>query len=212
MAKSATDAGDSEAAGERLIFQSAERNKGPILEVLTGVLPAAGTVLEIASGTGQHVVHFAAALPRLHWQPSDPDAELRESIRRHTAASGLENIGPPLDLDVFTQSWPVSNADALVAINMLHVAPWPATAALFTGAATLLASGSVLVTYGPYRRDGAHTSAGNAAFDTQLRAQHANWGIRELEAVTAEAESAGFDRSDVVAMPANNLCLVFLRR
>lgn len=191
---------------------AADRNKGPILEVLTGVLPAAGTVLEIASGTGQHVVHFAAALPQLHWQPSDPDAELRESIRRHTAASGLENIGPPLDLDVFTQPWPVSNADALVAINMLHVAPWPATAALFTGAATLLASGSVLVTYGPYRRDGAHTSAGNAAFDTQLRAQDANWGIRELEAVTAEAESAGFDRSDVVAMPANNLCLVFLRR
>ncbi|HCN06496.1 MAG TPA: SAM-dependent methyltransferase [Lentisphaeria bacterium] len=191
---------------------AAERNKGPILEVLTGVLPVAGTVLEIASGTGQHVAHFAAALPQLHWQPSDPDAELRESIRRHTAASGLENIGPPLDLDVFMQPWPVNNADAVVAINMLHVAPWPATAALFTGAATLLVSGSFLVTYGPYRRDGAHTSAGNAAFDTQLRAQQPGWGIRELEAVTAEAESAGFDRSDVVAMPANNLCLVFLRR
>ena len=97
---------------------AAERNKGPILEVLTGVLPAAGTVLEIASGTGQHVAHFAAALPQLHWQPSDPDAELRESIRQHTAANGLENIGLPLDLDVFMQPWPVNNADAVVAINM----------------------------------------------------------------------------------------------
>jgi len=192
-----------------LTAPAAERNKGPILTVLKGVLPASGLVLEIASGTGQHIVHFAEAMAHLTWQPSDPDPDLRASIRAWIAQSGLSNVRAPLALDVCRQPWPIAAADAVVCINMVHIAPWPATPALMAGAARLLPATGVLVLYGPYRRDGQHTAPSNEAFDQQLRASNPDWGVRDLEAVVGVAASHGLALQDVIAMPANNLCVVF---
>jgi hypothetical protein len=200
------------AADGKWFFAAAERNKGPILQVLERVLPARGVVLEIASGTGQHVVHFARALPGLTWQPSDPDAELRESIALRVQAEQLSNVNRPIDLDVARLPWPLQAADALVCINMVHVAPWSATLALFEGAKAVLPEGRCGVLYGPYRRDGRHTSPGNAQFDADLRAHDPEWGVRDLEAVSDVAGGAGLDLAEVIQMPANNLSLVFVRR
>ena len=191
---------------------SAERNKGPILDVLARVLPRRGLVLEIASGTGQHVVHFAKALPDLTWQPSDPDQELRESIALRVSEEQATNINRPIDLDVTKLPWPLQTADAVVAINMIHVAPWAATLALFEGAKALLSTGQVLFLYGPYRRRGGHTSESNAQFDVALRARSPEWGLRDLEAVSDVAATAGFALAEIVEMPANNFSLVFKRR
>jgi hypothetical protein len=192
-----------------LTAPAAERNKGPILTVLEGVLPASGLVLEIASGTGQHVVHFARELPRLTWQPSDPDPDLRASIRAWIAQTGLSNVRAPLDLDVCRQPWPIEAADAAVCSNLIHIAPWPATTALMAGAARVLSATGALVLYGQYRREGQHTAPSNAAFDQQLRASNPDWGVRDLEAVVGEAASHGLALQDGIAMPANNLCVVF---
>jgi hypothetical protein len=191
---------------------SAERNKGPILEVLARVLPRRGVVLEIASGTGQHVVHFAKALPDLIWQPSDPDEELRASVALRIAEEQLANVNNPVDLDVTRLPWPVQTADAVLAINMIHVAPWSATPALFAGAKALLSTEQVLFLYGPYRRYGRHTSDSNAQFDLDLRTRNPAWGIRDLEAVSDVAAGAGFVLAEAVDMPANNFSLVFKRR
>jgi len=191
---------------------SAERNKGPILDVLARVLPRRGLVLEIASGTGQHVVHFAKALPDLTWQPSDPDLELRESIALRVSEEQATNINRPIDLDVTKLPWPLQTADAVVAINMIHVAPWAATLALFEGAKALLSTGQVLFLYGPYRRHGRHTSESNAQFDLALRARSPDWGLRDLEAVSDVAAAAGFALAEIVEMPANNFSLVFKRQ
>lgn len=192
---------------------AAERNKGPILEMLREVLPARGAVLEIASGTGQHVVHFAAALPLLQWQPSDPDPERRTAIAARLAAARLGNVQAPLALDVHEVPWPLTApVQAVVCINMIHIAPASATAALLAGAGRWLdpASG-VLVLYGPFMQGGRHTADSNASFDESLRAQNPAWGVRELEAVTRAAADAGFARAAVVPMPANNLSVVFAR-
>ena len=199
-------------AGGKWFAAAAERNKGPILEVIEKILPPRGVVLEIASGTGQHVVHFASALRELTWQPSDPDADLRESIRWHIADQRLANVNAPLDLDVARVPWPLASADALVCINMIHVAAWSATHALFDGARSIVSSGHIVLLYGPYRRSGAHTSPSNAQFDSELRAQDPTWGVRDLEAVSEVALARGFVLEDVVAMPANNFSLVFRRR
>jgi len=188
---------------------SADRNKAPILDVLARVLPKRGVVLEIASGTGQHVIHFARALSHLTWQPSDADAELRHSIVLRVREERLANVNPPIDLDVSRRPWPLRTADAAVCINLIHVAPWSATLALFEGAKALLPAQHVLVLYGPYRRFGAHTSASNAQFDSDLRAQEPEWGLRDLEAVSEVAARAGFVLAEIVEMPANNLSLVF---
>jgi len=190
---------------------AAERNKGPILDVLARVLPPRGLVLEIASGTGQHVVHFAKALSDLTWQPSDPDAELRESIALRVREEQCVNIKNPVDLDVTRLPWPLQTADAVVAINMIHVAPWSATLALFEGAKALLSSKHVLFLYGPYRRFGHHTAETNARFDVDLRAHNPEWGLRDLEAVSDIAAGAGFVLAETVEMPANNFSLVFRR-
>src|SRR5205085_11576538 len=187
---------------------SAERNKGLILDVLTRVLPQRGLVLEIASGTGQHVVHFAKTLPDLTWQPSDPDAELLQSIALRIQEEQLANVNPAIALDVTTLPWPLQKADAVVAINMIHVAPWAATLALFEGANALLSAGQVLFMYGPYRRFGGHTSEGNAQFDLDLLAQNPDWGLRDMEAVSEVAAGAGFEPPEVVDMPANNVSLI----
>jgi SAM-dependent methyltransferase len=191
---------------------SAERNKGPILDVLARVLPRRGLVLEIASGTGQHVVHFAKALSNLTWQPSDPDAELRESIGLRVREEHRANVISPIDLDVTKLPWPLQTADAVVAINLIHVAPWSATLALFEGAKALLFPEHVLFLYGPYRRFGQHTSESNVQFDLDLRAHSPEWGLRDLEAVLDVAAGAGFVLAETVDMPANNFSLVFKRR
>ena len=190
---------------------TAERNKGPIFDVLAQVLPSRGLVLEVASGTGQHVMHFAKALSGLTWQPSDPDAELRESIGLRIQEERRANVKWPIDLDVIKLPWPLQTADAILAINMIHVAPWPATLALFEGAKALLSTQAVLFLYGPYRRFGRHTTESNAQFDLDLRTQNPEWGLRDLEAVSEVAARAGFILAETVEMPANNFSLVFKR-
>ncbi len=190
---------------------SAERNKGPILEILARILPKRGIVLEVASGTGQHVVHFARALPDLVWQPSEPDAELRESIALRVEEQRLANVNLPIDLDVTRLPWPVQKADAMVCVNLVHIAPWSATLALLEGAKALLAPRDVLFLYGPYRRFGRHTAQSNEQFDADLRARNPEWGVRDLEAVSEAAASSGFALAEIVQMPANNFSLVFAR-
>ncbi len=188
-----------------------ERNRGPILEVLRRVLPSAGLVLEIASGTGQHVTFFARELPALRWQPSDPSPVHLDSIRAWTVASGADNVAAPLQLDVERAPWPDAHADAILNINMIHIAPWTAAEALFRGAARLLPAAGVLFLYGPFRRDGRHTAESNARFDERLRGEDARWGVRDLGDVQTLAATAGFAAPEVIAMPANNLSLVFQR-
>lgn len=192
--------------------EAAERNKAPILEVLRAHLPSVGRVLEIASGTGQHVVHFAAALPALRWQPSDPAADRLEAIRRRCADAALANVEPPLSLDVCAHPWPaLGDVDAVVCINMIHIAPAAATLALLRGARVVLGpvAGRPLVLYGPFREDGRHTAESNAAFDRSLRAQDPAWGVRDLGEVTTLAADEGFERQAVLRLPANNLAVVF---
>lgn len=196
----------------RWFAASADRNKGPILGVLERVLPRTGLVLEIGSGTGQQVAHFARALPELAWQPSDPDPDFRKSVAQWLAAERLENVSAPIDLDVRRRPWPIARADAIVCINMIHVAPWVATEALLGGASEVLPGGAPLFLYGPYRRYGAHTAPSNAAFDAQLRAQDPTWGLRDLEAVVELAGAAGLELDEVVDMPANNFSVVFRKR
>jgi SAM-dependent methyltransferase len=185
-----------------------ERNKEPILAVLRGFLPANGLVLEIASGTGQHVVHFAQALPGLTWQPSDADLEMHASIEAWTAEAGLANVRAPVALDVRAPAWPLERADAVVCINMVHISPWEATLGLMKGAGRLLGAGGVLFLYGPYRRFGAHTAPSNQAFDDQLRRSNSTWGVRDLEAVVDAAGANGLALSEVIEMPANNFSVV----
>ncbi len=189
---------------------AAERNKGPILDVLRRVLPEEGLVLEIASGTGRHVLHFAAALPGLRWQPTDADPELREWISASVAAD-LGNVNAALQLDVLETPWPVREADALLCINMIHISPWAATVALFDGARATLSADDVLFLYGPYRRYDRHTAPSNESFDASLRSRDPEWGVRDLEEVTRTAEAAGFVLAEVVAMPANNLSVIFCK-
>jgi hypothetical protein len=190
----------------------AERNKGPILEVLVRHLPASGTVLEIASGTGQHAVHFAAALPDLVWQPSDVDPAALPAIEARRERAGLANVLPPLALDVREQPWPIERADAMVCCNMIHIAPWQAALGLLAGAQAVLgAPEAPLCLYGPYRRGGRHTAPSNAAFDASLRQRNPEWGVRDLEEVVAVAERQGFRLADLVPMPANNFTLVLRR-
>jgi hypothetical protein len=198
-------------SGTALTAPAVARNRDPILAVLRDILPAAGTVLEIASGTGEHAVHFAAALPHLAWQPSDPDAQARRSIAAHAAQAGLANLLAPLELDASAPIWPIARADAVVSINMIHISPWRATQGLMAGAARLLAAGALLYLYGPYRQHGLHTAPSNAAFDASLRARDPEWGVRDLEAVVALAAEQGFALQRTVPMPANNLSVVFRR-
>ena len=190
---------------------AAARNRQPILDVLTPRLPARGLVLEIASGTGEHVVHYAAARPGLVFQPSDPDAGARASIDDWVRTLGLDNVRPALEIDVTKSTWPVERADAVLCCNMIHIAPWEAAVGLVTGAASLLPSGGPLFLYGPYRRGGRHTSPSNEAFDSDLKRRNSAWGVRNLEDVIELAESRGFSAPEIVEMPANNLSLLFKR-
>lgn len=190
---------------------AAERNQEAILDVLQRVLPAMGAALEIASGTGQHVCHFAAALPGWVWQPSDPDPAALASTAARVAHAGLGNVRVPLRLDVTAVPWPVGEVDAIYCANLLHIAPWAACEALMAGAARHLSARGVLVTYGPYFVDGEPAAPGNLSFDADLRARNTAWGVRRLRDVVAQAGRAGLALRERVAMPANNLVLVFAR-
>lgn len=194
---------------DALFSPAVARNAAPITEVLKRVLPPSGLVLEIASGSGEHAVHMAQALPALEWQPSDVDEAARRSIVAHAHDLGLSNIRSPLAIDAAHPPWPVARADAVVAINMIHIAPWDATIGLMVGAGAILAAGGILYLYGPFRENGAHTAPSNAAFDDSLRARNASWGVRDIEAVTAAGEARGLHLVQRVAMPANNLSLIF---
>ena len=187
------------------------RNKDAITEALARHLPATGLVLEIASGSGEHALHFAAHFPALTFQPTDPDAAALASIAAWRAEAQLANLLPPLMLDVMADAWPVPKADAVLCINMIHIAPWEATAALIRGAARVLPRDGILFLYGPFKQDGTHTAPSNAEFDASLRAQDARWGVRDLEAVAEIASAAGFAAPVVEAMPANNLSVLFRR-
>jgi hypothetical protein len=196
----------------RLHAPAAGRNREPILAVLRTHLPSRGLVLEVASGSGEHIVHVATAFPGLDFQPSDPDPQARASIDAWSTAAGLQNIRPAIALDAAAELWPISTADAVMCINMIHIAPWGAAVGLMRGAAALLRANCMLYLYGPFRRDGAHTAPSNAAFDRSLRMQDPSWGVRDLEAVTAQARSHGFAEPVVEAMPANNLSLIFRKQ
>jgi SAM-dependent methyltransferase len=193
----------------RLHFSAAARNRQPILDVLRPHLPPGGMALEVASGSGEHVVHFARGCPGLTFQPSDPDPGHRASIDAWTAALGLGNVRPAIHLDVTAQTWPVAAADAVLCSNLIHIAPWAAAVGLMRGAGRILPPGGVLYLYGPYKRGGRHTAPSNEAFDAGLRAENPAWGVRDLEAVSALAAAQGFAAPVIVEMPANNLSLVF---
>ena len=190
---------------------AATRNRGPILDVLGSILPSSGTVLEVASGTGEHVVHFARAFPMLEWQPSDPSREARHSIDAWIAAEGLENVRSPLDLDAASDSWPIDHAAAMVCINMIHISPWASTEGLMLGANRILDAGAPLYLYGPFRRATRPIEPSNAAFDEILRSRDPRWGLRDLDEVTASADYHGFVLDRVAEMPANNLSVIFRR-
>ena len=191
----------------------AQRNREPIAGILRKVLPQTGTVLHIAEGSGEHVVHFAKSFPHLTFQPSDPDPQALESIAAwiaHQAAhSGAANILAPLQLDASSGHWPLSSASAVICINMIHISPWAATEGLMRGAARILEGGSPLFLYGPYKQEGRHTAPSNEAFDQSLRQRNGEWGIRDLADVAACARSNGFGAPEVFEMPANNLGMVF---
>lgn len=187
------------------------RNRDAITDVLRNLLPERGTVLEIASGSGEHAVHFARAFPGLVWQPSDRDPPALASIAAWTAHTAASNVLPPLMIDVEQPVWPIDRADAIVCINMVHISPWGATRAVFARAAALLAPGAPLFFYGPYTRDDVTTSDSNLAFDASLRQRDPRWGLRDVADMDALAQQVGFDRLALVEMPANNLSLVYRR-
>ncbi|HEX5998449.1 MAG TPA: DUF938 domain-containing protein [Hyphomicrobiaceae bacterium] len=213
------DMTDGAASDARLFFPATARNREPILDVLRRHLPERGLVLEIASGSGEHVVHFAQAFPDLVFQPSDLDARHRASIDAWVAATGLGNVRPAIALDAAAEAWPeigpeigpVGSAQAILCINMIHIAPWAAGVGLVRGAGRILTPGGVLVLYGPYKRGGQHTAPSNEAFDQNLKAQDPAWGVRDLETVAGLAAACGFSAPVIIEMPANNLSLVFTK-
>jgi SAM-dependent methyltransferase len=195
----------------RLYFPHVARNRAPILAVLRRVLPRHGLVLEIASGGGEHAAYFAQHLPDLQWQPSDADPDMLDSIAAHRDGADAPNLLAPLTLDVAAAQWPLERAAAIVCNNMIHISPWTATEGLFAGAERTLPRDGVLYLYGPYKVDGRHTAPSNEEFDTRLRAQNPQWGVRDLTEVTALAQHHGLALAETVTMPANNLSVIFRR-
>jgi SAM-dependent methyltransferase len=185
------------------------RNRSPIFDVLRTILLPRGLVLEIASGSGEHITYFAKQLPGLDWQPSDPSPSARASIAAWTAADRLTNVRAPIDIDASASAWPVSEVDAILAINMVHISPWSATLGLMREAGRLLLSGGLLYLYGPFIQADVTLASSNAAFDEDLRQRNVEWGLRRLGDVEGKAEEAGLALKTVIEMPANNLSLVF---
>jgi hypothetical protein len=190
---------------------AAGRNREPIAAVLTEELPKSGLVLEVASGTGEHAVHFARTYPSLTWQPSDPSSDARDSIAAWREEAGLPNLRSPLDLDAAAPAWPIARADAVVCINMVHISPVAAAEGLVRGASRLLGAGLPLVLYGPWLEDDRSAAESNLAFDASLKRRNPQWGLRDVKWFDALAEHAGFRRTRRIAMPANNLTLVYRR-
>jgi hypothetical protein len=190
------------------ILPPAERNKEPILSVLRTILPETGVVLETNSGRGTHAVHFAAAFPSLSWRPSDIDANALDQLR--ALSSG--NLLDPVELDVTKAAWPLQSANAIVSINMIHIAPWAACEGLFAGAARILPQDGVLYLYGPFILEARPTAPGNLAFDAELRGKNPAWGVRNLDAIDAVAQQNGFIRTEIIDMPANNYSLIFRKQ
>lgn len=195
----------------RRFAAATSRNREPILAVLQRVLPEHGRLLEIASGSGEHAVYFASALPGIAWQPTDIDPDALASISAWRDHANVPNLLAPLPLDVHDTPWSIAPVDAVFCANMIHIAPWSATAGLMKGVGATLRAGGKLVLYGPFRIGGQHTADSNAAFDARLRATDASWGVRDLEAVLALAEPQGLRLREQVQMPANNLSLVLER-
>lgn len=188
---------------------AADRNREPIAAVLTEELPSAGLVLEVASGTGEHAVHFARTFPHLQWQPSDPDPAARDSIATWREDEGLANLLAPLALNAADTVWPIERSDAVLCINMAHISPLAATEGLLAGAARLLAPGAPLILYGPWIESDVETAPSNLAFDADLKMRCPEWGLRPVEWLDRIAGAAGFRRMRRVAMPANNLTLIY---
>lgn len=184
-----------------------ERNREPIAAVLAEVLPEAGLVLEVASGTGEHIAAFAERFPGLEWQPSDPDPDARASIAEW--CEDLSNVPPPLTIDAASADWPVARADAILCINMVHISPWAATLGLMAAAARLLPAGAPLILYGPYRQKGVPTAPSNEQFELWLKEKSPEFGLRHVEDVTEAAKGLTLER--IFEMPANNLILVYRR-
>lgn len=193
---------------------SAARNRGPIRDVLEKVLPKSGIALEIGSGTGEHVVCFAKALPGLLWQPSDPDPASRASIEAWIAAEGLANVRAPVAIDTRQAIWGVEDEmplAAMISLNMIHIAPWESALGLLAGAGRLLQPDGTLYLYGPFMRNGAHTAPSNAAFDADLKRRDPRWGVRDIDDLVREAAPHGLELREAIEMPANNLSLVFAK-
>ena len=190
---------------------AAERNRGPILEVLRRLVPDGARVLEVASGTGQHAAFFAAGLPATRWQPSEGDPSALASIAAWAESEGASNVCAPVVVDAASPDWPVGVFDVVYCSNLIHIAPWSCTLGLLRGAQRHLSPGGLLVLYGPFRVDGKHTSESNVAFDRGLRAQDPRWGVRDLREVEERAAERELSFREKVAMPANNLVVVFER-
>ncbi len=195
----------------RMFSPAAERNCRPILDVLRQILPSTGIVLEVASGSGQHAAFFAPHFPALTWQPSDADANARASIAAWAESAEVTNFRAPIALDAISADWPITKADAVVCINMIHIAPWEACVGLLRGAARILPADGVLYLYGPFRREGRDTAPSNTAFDADLRARNPAWGVRDIADVQRAAAAAGFGPPSIIPMPANNLSVIFRR-
>jgi len=190
---------------------SVERNRAPILTVLQRELRAGANVLELASGSGEHAIFFARAMPGVTWQSSDPDANARASIEAWRTSEARPNVLAPVDIDLTAADWrtPRESYDALIAINVIHISPWEATLGLMAGAGRLLAPAGKLITYGAYKRGGEHTAPSNESFDQWLKARDPRFGVRDLEAVEAAASEQGLTLRETIAMPANNFMLIF---
>ena len=198
-------------AGQRRSAPAALRNREPIAEVLGNWLPKSGLVLEIASGTGEHAVHFAEAFPNLEWQPSDLHPDALSSIAAWRRAANLANLREPIVVDASKKDWPLARADAVLSINMVHISPWASALGLIEGAARILPPEGPLILYGPWLKDDIATVASNLAFDADLKARDREWGLRRVEDFEAAAHKRGFFLEQTRAMPANNLMLLLRR-
>jgi len=200
------------AEGVRKSAPAALRNREPIADVLAGWLPESGVVLEIASGSGEHAIHFAERFPTLEWQPSDVHPEALASIEAWRAQSGLANVRAPIAIDAASTDWPIGQAAAVLSINMVHISPWASALGLIAGSARLLPAGAPLILYGPWLKDDILTAASNFAFDADLKYRDPSWGLRRVEDFAAAAAPEGFDLIETRPMPANNLMLLLTRR
>ena len=202
---------EGQAQGSRRSAPAALRNREPIAEVLAEWLPPTGLVLEIASGTGEHVIYFTERFPALEWQPSDIHPDALASITAWRSGSDERNLRSPIVIDAASSYWPIDRADAILSINMVHISPWKSALGLLDGANRLLPSGAPLILYGPWMKQGVATASSNLAFDADLKRHDPEWGLRMVEDFAAAAEERDLKLVDTRAMPANNMMLLLRR-